>query len=253
MAHSSLSKNVEKYLNYLCLELPTRQVGSPGNQAATEFLAKILAGFGFQTDCPEFQCIDWVTAGANLIVGKEEFEVFSSPYSLGCEANGELAVVNTLEELENASHPDHLPGKEREPRGDVILLVRGELAKEQLMAKNFPFYNPPEHQHIIRLLEAFRPQAIVAATSRNPEMAGAVYPFPLIEDGDFDIPSVYMTEEEGAPVGGTCRENRFADQPCQEDPLKRVYCHGSERRGSRTSDSGMRAHRYQNRYTRRAG
>jgi aminopeptidase YwaD len=24
-----------------------------------------------------------------------------------------------------------------------------------------------------------------------------VYPFPLIEDGDFDIPSVYMTEEEG--------------------------------------------------------
>jgi aminopeptidase YwaD len=28
-------------------------------------------------------------------------------------------------------------------------------------------------------------------------MAGAVYPFPLIEDGDFDIPSVYMTEEEG--------------------------------------------------------
>jgi aminopeptidase YwaD len=28
-------------------------------------------------------------------------------------------------------------------------------------------------------------------------MAGAVYPFPLIEDGDFDIPSVYMTEEQG--------------------------------------------------------
>lgn len=28
-------------------------------------------------------------------------------------------------------------------------------------------------------------------------MAGGVYPFPLIEDGDFDIPSVYMTEEEG--------------------------------------------------------
>ena len=24
-----------------------------------------------------------------------------------------------------------------------------------------------------------------------------VYPFPLIEDGDFNIPSVYMTEEEG--------------------------------------------------------
>jgi aminopeptidase YwaD len=46
-------------------------------------------------------------------------------------------------------------------------------------------------------LETKNPQAIVAATSRDTETAGAVYPFPLIEDGDFDIPSVYMTEEEG--------------------------------------------------------
>jgi aminopeptidase YwaD len=28
-------------------------------------------------------------------------------------------------------------------------------------------------------------------------MVGGQYPFPLIEDGDFDIPSVFMTEEEG--------------------------------------------------------
>jgi aminopeptidase YwaD len=28
-------------------------------------------------------------------------------------------------------------------------------------------------------------------------MVGSMYPFPLIEDGDFDIPSVFMTEEEG--------------------------------------------------------
>jgi aminopeptidase YwaD len=65
------------------------------------------------------------------------------------------------------------------------------------MPKNFPFYNPERHQLIYRLLETKRPQSIIAATSRNPELAGGVYPFPLIEDGDFDIPSVYMTEEEG--------------------------------------------------------
>jgi aminopeptidase YwaD len=28
-------------------------------------------------------------------------------------------------------------------------------------------------------------------------MAGALYPFPLFEDGDFDIPSVFMTDEQG--------------------------------------------------------
>jgi aminopeptidase YwaD len=38
----------------------------------------------------------------------------------------------------------------------------------------------------------------VCATGRNSSLAGGAYPFPLIEDGDFDLPSVYMTEEEGA-------------------------------------------------------
>jgi aminopeptidase YwaD len=225
-AHPSLSENVKKYLDFLCLELPTRQVGSPGNQAATEFLAKKLAGFGFRTICPEFQCIDWITEGANLTIEKEGFEVYSSPYSLGCVASGELVVLNSVEELENiqqpAPHPSHLPRGERGRRGRQILLVRGELAKEQLMPKNFPFYNPPEHQHIIRRLENFGPQAIVAATSRNPEMAGAVYPSPLIEDGDFDIPSVYMTEAEGTRLAGQAgktvslvsRARRFPSKGC---------------------------------------
>ena len=34
-------------------------------------------------------------------------------------------------------------------------------------------------------------------TDRNPELVGALYPFPLFEDGDFDIPSVFMTGDEG--------------------------------------------------------
>ncbi len=44
------------------------------------------------------------------------------------------------------------------------MLVRGELAREQLMPKNFPFYQPEEHQRIIHLLEAQKPLAIIAAT-----------------------------------------------------------------------------------------
>jgi aminopeptidase YwaD len=65
------------------------------------------------------------------------------------------------------------------------------------MPKDFPFYNPDEHKRIVHLLETKKPLAIVAATSRDPALAGGVYPFPLIEDGDFDIPSVYMTDREG--------------------------------------------------------
>jgi aminopeptidase YwaD len=108
-----------------------------------------------------------------------------SPYSIGCQARAPLAAVSTLDELEAGDF------------SDKVLLVRGELAKEQLMPKNFPFYNPEEHRRIVRVLEDKKPIAILAATRRDPQAAGAVYPFPLIEDGDFDIPSVFLTAEEG--------------------------------------------------------
>jgi aminopeptidase YwaD len=78
-----------------------------------------------------------------------------------------------------------------------LLLLHGEIAREQLMPKNFVFYNPETHQRIISLLEKGTPIAIICATGRNASLAGGMYPFPLIEDGDFDIPSVYLTEEEG--------------------------------------------------------
>lgn len=57
--------------------------------------------------------------------------------------------------------------------------------------------NPDVHWRIVAALEVERPPAIVAATARNLELAGAACPCLLIEDGDFDVPSVYMTEEEG--------------------------------------------------------
>ena len=65
------------------------------------------------------------------------------------------------------------------------------------MPKNFTFYNPERHKEIYRQVENANPCAIIAATSRNPELAGGLYPFPLFEDGDFDIPSVFCTEVIG--------------------------------------------------------
>jgi aminopeptidase YwaD len=194
MSSSQLAEKAERYLERLCVEIPSRRVGSEGNRAATDFFAQTMAAFGFRTECPEFDCIDWAHEGARLAAGGESFEASPSPYSLGCDVNAPLAVVSTTDDLETAEI------------ADAIVLLRGDIAKEQLMPKNFPFYNPDEHRWIITLLESKTPRAIIAATARNPELAGAVYPFPLIEDGDFDIPSVYMTEDEG------CRLARYAGQ-----------------------------------------
>jgi len=173
------------YLRQLCLEIPGRSVGTKGNQAATDFFANAVARFGFEIEFQAFDCMDWTTDGVSLKVGSASFEAYSSPYSLGCQVRAPLVVATTLEELEASQ------------ASGMIILLRGDSAREQLMPKNFPFYNPDHHKHIIRLLETKKPSAIVAATSKDAEMAGGVYPFPLIEDGDFDIPSVYMTEEEG--------------------------------------------------------
>ncbi len=78
-----------------------------------------------------------------------------------------------------------------------ILLLYGEIAKEQLMPKDYPFFYPEEHKQIIDTLETKTPAAIITATGRDPGMAGAMHPFNLFEDGNFNIPSVYMTDVEG--------------------------------------------------------
>ncbi len=68
------------------------------------------------------------------------------------------------------------------------------------MPKNFVFYNPEHHQKIIALLESKEPTAIITATARAPEQVGALYPFPLFVDGDFNIPSVYCRDPVGASL-----------------------------------------------------
>jgi aminopeptidase YwaD len=185
MIPSELDANAAAYLDKLCLEITNRCVGSVGNRTATEFFADQMIAFGFQTESPQFDCIDWRHGDLQLAVAGESFEAFISPYSLGCQVEAPLVLASSVTELESIQ----AQGK--------VLLLRGDLTREQLMPKNFTFYNPDHHQRIIRLLEQKRPAAILAATSRNPELAGGIYPFPLIEDGDFDIPSAYVTEECG--------------------------------------------------------
>jgi aminopeptidase YwaD len=208
MAVTDLSGRAETYLRRLCLDVPHRRVGSSGNRASTEFFAGVAAFFGFDTKCAGFDCIDWTHGDIHLTVGDQAYEAFVSPYSLGCQVRAPLVVASTLEELKAAEASDR------------VLLVRGDIAKEQLMPKNFAFYNPDHHKAIVHLLETQAPQAIIAATARDPQMAGAVYPFPLIEDGDFDIPSAYMTEEEGQRLAAQAGAEASLDMEARRIPAK---------------------------------
>lgn len=184
MNSESLTRHADQYLQTLCADFPSRRVGNPANQAATRFFKSAMQDLGLKTETQRFNCTDHRAGEIHLSCGKTAFEAQISPHSLGCEISTELASAANLEELKSGDF-----------RGKILLLT-GELTKEQLMPKNFPFYNPDSHKEIYRLLESQQPVAIITATGRNPELAGASYPFPLIEDGDFDIPSAFMTDVE---------------------------------------------------------
>ncbi len=182
---NKLIKTTEHYLDTLCNIIPNRAVGSTGNRMATDFFQQELKKWDWSMETQEFVAMDWKTGGAELSVSGQSFQVFSSPYSLGCDVTAPLVCASNVDQLETVK-----------AKGN-ILLMHGVLAMEQIMPKNFIFYNPDNHKRIVSLLENSGAAAIITATGRNSALAGGAYPFPLIEDGDFNIPSVYMTHEEG--------------------------------------------------------
>jgi len=185
MHSHSMTQTTADLLNHLCLAIPTRTVGTQGNRDATDYFQQQIKPFGFEIERQHFACIDSRRGPSTLTINKEIYELFTSPLSLACDCEAELVAAENFNELEKAE----CKGK--------ILLLHGEIAKEQLMPKGFEFYNPEEHKALVRLLEEKQPAAILTATAKNPDLAGAVYPFPMIVDGDFDIPSAFMKDVEG--------------------------------------------------------
>lgn len=185
MEEEKIYRQIETDLSQLCVNIGNRHVGSQGNRDAGEYLAGRMAQAGFQVAKPEFDCIDWEYGEIVLRTGNIPVEAFMGPYSPSCEIEGYFETAANIDELESKDFTDK------------IALFHGELCREQIAPRNFEFYNPDEHKRIIRALDRKKPLAVIAVTSRNPELAGGQYPFPLFEDGDFDIPSAYLTEEEG--------------------------------------------------------
>ena len=185
MDKKALMEKAKLHLQVLCAEIGERRVGSEENRRATTYAEKVLKALGWETNTTKLSVIDWQTNGAALTCNGKPFEVFSSHYSLGCLVEGELLAIDSVAQLEKMNIRDK------------IVLLYGEIAAQQIAPKHFPFWNPEEHQHLISLLENGNPKALVCATERNSATAGGVYPFPLFEDGDFDIPSVFMKDTEG--------------------------------------------------------
>jgi aminopeptidase YwaD len=115
-------------------------------------------------------------------------EIYPSPFTKPYEGAGELAVIQTLKELAAAD----CCGR--------ILLLYGDISKEPLMPKDFPFYYPEEHKQIIDLLEEKKPLAVIAVTGKHP-MCG-LEPYPMFEDGNFAVPSAFISRSKADTLLG---------------------------------------------------
>lgn len=188
-------EQIKKDLQKLTVEIENRHPGSIGNKQAAAYIRSRFEGNGLDIKTQTFDCIDWEKGSVDLRIGEGILKANISPYSMPCDIEANFVVLRDVEELKTTD----LKGR--------IAVLTGELSKEQYMPKSFEFYNPEHHREVIRILEEKSPEALVCITSKNPEMAGAVYPFPLFDDGDFDIPSVYLTEEEGQKI--LERENQW--------------------------------------------
>jgi aminopeptidase YwaD len=188
MHKNEFYQKAKSYLNKLCNLIPNRRLGSIGNKLATNFFADTIKTWNYQIDTTEFECLDYQAKSPKLTQGEISYPIFVSPYSLACRTMKKLVVASTISELEKINCKDK------------ILLLKGKICEEQLMPKNFVFYNPDHHKKIIKLLETKKPKAIITATSKKPQLVGALYPFPLINDGDFNIPSIYCTDVVGKQI-----------------------------------------------------
>ena len=151
----------------LCETIGARPTGSSPNKAAVDYAAEVLGKCGFEVCKQELDCINWVNSGAELLIDGHSIPIEPADYSLPCKIEANFVCVDTLDALNN----ENVTNK--------TLVLYGDLCNEPLMPKNFEFYNPDEHKHIIALLEEKNPAAIITV---NPHKEH------IIQDGDFNIP-----------------------------------------------------------------
>lgn len=123
MMGEHLIQSARAYLDTLCVEIPTRAVGSAGNQCATAWFAETIRAFGFTTEMPPFDCMDWSSDGAAIKVDGAVFHAQPSSYALGCDVHAPLLCISTVSELEHTA----ITGS--------IVLLHGKIARRSLLMR----------------------------------------------------------------------------------------------------------------------
>ncbi len=163
---------MEEFLKLLSKERP---VGTNENTNLLEMIETYLRNMGYTIQALPFDCMVWNRGYSAINTNTQCITIEPSPFSEPFNGSGKLLIVQTLEELEAINC------------AGAILVLAGDLTKEALQPKNYPFYYPDKHRIILSLLENKSPKAILCVTGKN--TLNGQNPFPLFEDGNFLIPS----------------------------------------------------------------
>ena len=162
-----------------------RPTGSEPNRSVQEYIRRILEEHCSSVWLQPFDCREWMVSNASCQCAGIPVPIVPNPYSPSCRISSPVVIAGSIPELKNAD----ITGK--------IILLHGDLTRYPLTPKGFTFYNPVEHQEIIRLLEEKQPAAVITETDRSD------YAVPVIIDGDFLLPSCTVTRVTGTILRST--------------------------------------------------
>ena len=241
MTETDLASKAQTYLRQLCVDIPNRRVGTPGNRTATALFTDAISALGFRTECPSFDCLDWASEGASLRVNGLDYDVRVSPYSLGCRGAAPLVVASTLQELSAVGGRRQGPAGARRPDQGVadaqeLLLLQSGGAPTHRRFAGGEGAAGGDRRHGLEPRPGRRRLPLPAHPGRRLPGAGGA---PHRGGG-------------GAPGEGEWGDGRIGD-PLAAPPGKRVQRRRAAGTGDRAPGGGLRAHRHGGRHARRAG
>ncbi len=173
-----LLSTMQRHLDYLAVTLGARPTGSPANQRAAEYIAGAFAGAGLAVERQEYAVPAWREVETILTLNGAPLAAVANTFSPPCDVTAPTVLVSTLAELEQAD----LAGR--------VAVLYGDLTRWTFGLKSFP-YKHERDDHVVALLEAGRPAAIVTVQTRRGDMER------LIEDWEFELPSVTVGLDAG--------------------------------------------------------
>ena len=182
---SAIHELITGHLRVLVDELGARPPGSPTNRQATAYVREVLSGCDLEVSEAPFTTRWWEPGAGWLQHGTERIEVAPNPYSPAGDVRGEAVLVGRIEELEALSRSPGAAGTGQTPQ---LVVLEGELAREQLMPAVFPFLDLPEHERIRTALQRLSPAAVVAVSDHWE---------PILEDPDLPFPSTTISTAQG--------------------------------------------------------